>query len=255
MQLACLRIGIAGTFALPVALRVISKVPRQKYFVLLQVALFSSGIPAFLFALSMTKTESSVNGILNSLSPLMTVLIGYYLYQVKITKQKITGLAIGFSGAVVLVMGKRDAHFAVNILYAAFPVIATFCYGMASNITKQKLQNDNPLHNTAIAMSMIGLPAFAGIFLTGVPAVIFAGKAWFALACIAVLAIFGTLIAWVFFYRLVQRTDALFAASVTYLVPIIAVSWGMLDGEVLSLLQIFGMLIILAGVYFTTSDV
>ncbi|HRG88538.1 MAG TPA: EamA family transporter, partial [Chitinophagales bacterium] len=60
------------------------------------------------------------------------------------------------------------------------------------------------------------------------------------------------LIAWMLFYRLVQRTDALFAASVTYLIPIVAIAWGVLDGEVLSVMQIGGMLLILAGVYFTT---
>lgn len=253
IQLACIRIGIAGVLSFPIAIRAIGGVPRHKYVTLLQVGLFSSGIPAFLFALSMTKSESSVNGILNTLSPLMTVIIGYYLYSVEISRQKIMGVMIGFAGAAVLVLGKGDGHFAGNILYGILPVIATFCYGMASNITKQKLQNDNPLYSTAIAMSMVGLPAFLGVFLTGVPAVISTGHAWFALGCIGFLGIFGTLIAWVLFYRLVQRTDALFAASVTYLVPIVAVSWGLLDGEVLSLLQLLGMFIILAGVYFTTS--
>jgi len=253
IQLTCLRLGIAGVFAVPLAIKAFRVIPRQKYFILLQLGLFSSGIPAYLFALSMTKSESSVNGILNALSPLMTVLIGYYLYQVDTTKRKIAGVLIGFSGAVILVLGKQDGSLNVSVLYAVLPVIATFCYGLASNITKQKLQNDNPLHNTGIAMSMVGLPAFAGIFFTGVPQIISTGHAWFALGCIAALGILGTLVAWVLFYRLVQRTDALFAASVTYLVPFVAVSWGILDGELLSLVQIMGMLIILAGVYFTTS--
>lgn len=253
IQLACLRLGIAGVFALPIALKALRSGPRHNYAILLQVGLFSSGIPAYLFALSMTKSESAVNGILNSLSPLMTVLIGYYLYKVDITKRKITGVLIGFAGAAVLILGKSDGPLKIDVVYLALPVVATFCYGLASNITKQKLQNENPLYNTAIAMSMVGLPAFAGVFFSGAPQIICAGQAWFALACVTVLGIFGTLVAWALFYRLVQRTDALFAASVTYLVPIIAVSWGILDGELLSLQQLAGMLIILAGVYFTTS--
>jgi drug/metabolite transporter (DMT)-like permease len=123
---------------------------------------------------------------------------------------------------------------------------------MGTNITKQNLQHDNPVYTTAIAMSITGIPAFAGLFITGVPAVIGTGQAWVSLSCIGLLAVFGTLIAWILFYRLVQRTDALYAASVTYLVPIVAVSWGLLDGEVLNLVQMSGAVVILIGVYFTT---
>lgn len=254
LELACIRIGLAGLTSLPIAIKALSGLPRPKYFTLLQIGLFSSGIPAFLFALSMTQSESSINGILNALSPLMTVLIGYYFYKVQITRRKIMGIAIGFAGAVVLIMGKGINKGNANPLYLLLPVLATFCYGLASNITKQKLQHDNPLHSTSIALSMVGLPACAALFFTRAPATIASGQAWFPLACIAVLSIMGTLIAWVLFYRLVQRTDALFAASVTYLIPIVAISWGILDGETLNLIQIGAMFIILAGVYFTTSN-
>ena len=132
------------------------------------------------------------------------------------------------------------------------PVIATFCYGLGTNLTKQKMQNENPIYTTAISMSLAGVPALIGLCCTSAPAKIIGGQTWGAFAAIAALAIFGTLIAWILFYRLLQRTDTLFATSVTYLVPIVAVSWGILDGELLNVLQIGGMLLILAGVYFTT---
>jgi len=216
------------------------------------VGVFGSGAPAFLFALSMTKSGSAVNGILNSLSPLWTLVIGYYLFKVSISTQKIIGVVVGFLGALVLVLGKPGSSLQVDVLYSLLPVLATFCYGMSSNLTKQRLQNQNAIYTTAVAMAGMGLPVLAGLFFTDAPAKIMRGEVWLPLLCVAALSIVGTLIAWMLFYRLVQRTDALFAASVTYLIPIVAIAWGVLDGEVLSVMQIGGMLLILAGVYFTT---
>lgn len=255
IELACLRISISGLVALPFAVRALQTIPKQKYLTILLVGIFGSGAPAFLFSLSMTKSGSAVNGILNSLSPLWTLIIGFYLFKVAISSQKIWGVVIGFIGALVLVLGKPGASFQVDVLYSLLPVVATFCYGMSSNITKQKLQNQNAIYTTALAMAMIGLPALIGLPYTDVPAKIMSGQVWLPMMCVATLSIFGTLIAWMFFYRLVQRTDALFAASVTYLIPLVAIGWGLLDGEVLSLIQLGGMMLILVGVYFTTKQV
>lgn len=252
IELACLRVSISCTVALPLAIKGFKQIPRDKYFTLLQVGIFGSGAPAFLFALSMTKSGSAVNGILNSLSPLWTLVIGYYLYKVQISRQKILGVLIGFGGALVLVLGRGGVTLQVDLLYSLLPVIATFCYGMSSNITKQKLQNQNAIYTTAVAMSMIGLPAIIGLFFTNAPAKIISGQVWVPFACVAALSVFGTLIAWMLFYRLVQRTDALFAASVTYLIPIVAIAWGLFDNEFLTPVQLAGMVLILVGVYFTT---
>jgi drug/metabolite transporter (DMT)-like permease len=233
-------------------LRGLRFIPRSKYLTILLVGVFGSGLPAFLFPLSMTHSDSSVNGILNALSPLWTLILGYYIFKVSISGQKVLGVIIGFLGALVLVLGKQSSSFKVDVLYSFLPVLATFCYGMSTNITKQKLQNENPLYTTSMAMTIIGIPALIIFSFTNGPAKIIHGNAWWPLAAVGTLSIFGTLIAWILFYKLVQRTDALFAASVTYLVPIVAISWGIFDGEVLSILQLTGMALIFVGVYFTT---
>lgn len=250
--MACLRIGISCLCSFPLAIKGIRTVNKSKLPLLLAIGLFGTGIPAFLFPLSMTHSDSSVNGILNSLSPLWTLVIGYYLFKVNITRQKLLGVLIGFAGALVLVLGKTGGNLRLDVFYSFLPVIATFCYGMSSNLTKQKLQNENAAHATSIAMAMIGLPALIILSFTAAPAKIVAGTVWLSLAAITTLSIFGTLIAWILFYRLVQRTDALFAASVTYLVPIVAIGWGVLDGEVLNLIQLLGFAFIITGVYYTT---
>lgn len=252
VELASLRITISFLVSLPFAVQGIRQVPREKYLPIFLIGLFGSGAPAFLFALSMTKTGSAVNGIINSLSPLWTLVIGYFLFKIAISAQKALGVLVGFAGAVVLVLGKENADFTIDIMYGLLPVIATFCYGMSTNLTKQKLQNQNPIYTTSIAMCMIGIPALIVFSNTGAPEKIMSGSVYSALLSVVMLSVFGTLIAWMLFYRLVQRTDALFAASVTYLIPVVAISWGLLDGEWLSAIQIGGMALILTGVYFTT---
>ena len=252
IEMACLRISISFVCCLPLVFRALKEIPREKIFTLFLIGVISIGLPAFLFALALTKGESAINGIINSLSPLWTALIGYYVFSVAVSGRKMLGVAIGFMGAAVLVVGKPDFAFKVDGLYTALPIIATLCYGIGTNLTKQKIQNENPLYTTAISMSMVGIPATIGVFFTDAPSKISTGTVWIPLLAIAALAVFGTFLAWILFYRLLQRTDMLFATSVTYLVPIVAISWGILDGEVLSVIQIGGMMLILTGVYFTT---
>ena len=251
-EVGALRISISCLVALPIAIYGLKKIPKQKYVYVLLIGIFGTGLPSILFPLSLLHSDSSVNGILNSLSPLWTLIIGYYLYQVAITPTKVAGILIGFSGALVLVLGKQSKLIQFDLVYCFLPILATFCYGMSANITKQKLQNQNPIYTTALAMNMIGIPALISLFFTDAPHKISSGLVWFPFMCVVLLALFATLVAWVLFYRLVQRTDALFASSVTYLVPIVAVGWGLYFHEVLSLLQVLGMLLILTGVYFTT---
>lgn len=253
VELACLRITISFLASSPFLIYAFRTVQREKIFTIFLTGIFGSGIPAFLFAFSMEHSESSLNGIINSLSPLWTLIIGYYLFKVEITKQKTLGVLIGFLGAFILVIGKKGGDFSVNLFYSSLPVLATFCYGMSSNLVKQKLQNQNPVYTTSLAMMMIGIPALTGLFFTSAPQKILSGAVTLSFLSIAFLAIFGTVIAWMLFYYLVQRTDALFGASVTYIIPLVAVTLGLLDGEILSLLQFGGMILILAGVYFTTS--
>jgi len=254
IEVVLLRITVSFVAAIPFLIKAVRVVPREKYFTILQIGVFGTAIPALLFAIAMTKTGSAVNGILNSLSPLWTLLIGYFLFNMVITTRKVSGVLIGFGGALLLVVGKTSNLADTDWLYASLPLAATFCYGLSSNLTKQKLQNQNPLYTTSLAMAIIGIPAIIGLLFTNAPQIVLSGTAWISVGSIVFLAVFGTFIAWMLFYRLVQRTDALFAASVTYLIPLVAILWGLLDGEHLSPIQFGGMMLILLGVYFTTTQ-
>lgn len=253
IEVACLRVGISCLVTLPLVFKAVKSIPRNKYLAVLGVGFFGSAAPAFLFALSLTKTGSGLNGIINSLTPLWTIIIGVLWYRITISTQKTAGVLIGFLGAIVLVMGQSGNAIYTNLLFGIFPFTATFCYGFSSNLTKQKLQNESAVYTTALAMALVGLPALAGLCFTDAPAKIMSGTVWQPFVYVAVLSVFGTVIAWTLFYRLVQRTDALYASSVTYLIPLVALAWAWFDNESLSVIQLIGMLLILLGVYFTTT--
>jgi len=251
VEMGSLRISLSFLACIPFLYKAVQDIPKEKYPYIIFVGLFGTGFPAFLFAFAMVHISSSVSGIINSLSPLFTVLTGLLLFGVVVTRTKMIGVLIGFLGAIVLVLGKKNLNFKADLFYALLPVLATFCYGLNSNFVKRFFPTTNALYVTAIAMSVMGIPSLAVLFSTNfVFKMQHTEGAIFAFSCVFFLALFGTVIAWLLFYRLVQRTDALMAASVTYLIPVVALAWGLADGETLNMIQLAGMGLILAGVYF-----
>jgi drug/metabolite transporter (DMT)-like permease len=183
---------------------------------------------------------------------LFTVLTGLLFWQITTPRVKLIGVMIGLVGAVVLVFGKGGFTLNGDMAYAILPVIATLFYGINSNYVKKQFPTTNPLHVTSLSIAFIGPPAIAILFCTDFVARLHSPAALQGIGCVSALGFFSTLIGWLIFYRLIQRRDALFAASVTYLVPIIAISWGLLDGESLNIYHGIGMLLILVGVYFVS---
>lgn len=252
VQVAALRISLSFVVCIPFYRAAIKAIPRAKYPHLAFLGVIGIAIPAFLFSFSQTRINSAVSGIINSLSPLFTVLTGLIFWKVNTPRSKLIGVLIGLIGAIVLVFGKSGFHFDGDIAYAIMPVIATLFYGVNSNYVKQHFPGTNPLFVTALSIGFIGLPSIALLFSTDFIARLHGPTALQGFACVSGLAVFGTLAGWLIFYRLIQRRDPLFAASVTYLVPIVAISWGLRDGETLTVFHFIGMALILVGVYFVS---
>jgi drug/metabolite transporter (DMT)-like permease len=161
----------------------------------------------------------------------------------------ITGVAVGFMGAFVLIAFQSSASIHAEGMWAILPVAATFCYGLSGNIVKTKLYAQNSLYITAIAMLFVGTPCL----LFSAPMVFSKlqnnPNTFQALAYIFILSVFGTFIAWMLYYQLVQKTDALFASSVTYVIPVVATAWGIADGEWIGIQHVVGLILILMGVW------
>ena len=252
VQVAALRVCLSFVVCIPFYKAALREIPRAKYLHILFLGVIGIGIPAFLFAFSQTRINSAVSGIINSLSPLFTVLTGLIFWQVHTPRIKLVGVLIGLMGAIVLVFGKGGMSLNGDLAYAIMPVIATLFYGINSNFVKQHFPTTRPLYVTSLSIAFIGLPGIAILFSTDFISRMHGPTALQGLGCVAGLALFGTLIGWLIFYRLIQRRDPLFAASVTYLVPIVAISWGLLDGESLNVFHMIGLVLILIGVYFVS---
>lgn len=252
VEMASLRLTVAGLVCIPFLRKAVGHIPKDKLGKAFFVGAIGSGIPAYLFAFAMSRISSSVGGIINSLSPLFTVLTGLLFWNIHAPRIKVLGIFIGFIGAVILVFGKHGFELNGDVGYAILPVIATFCYGMNSNYVRQNFPAANSIMLTAFGMSMTGIPAFFILLTTDFSTRIHQPGGLKALAYVCILGAFNTVVSNVIFYKLIQRSGALFAASVTYLIPIVAIAWGIRDHEGIAAYHFAGLGLILAGVYFVS---
>ena len=247
-QVADLRMGLAWLSLIPFVWNQLKKIPKNFWIPLAVVGLFGNGIPAFLFTKAQTQLDSSLTGILNALVPLFTLLIAVFIFKTKVKRYNILGIFIGLSGAVWLVAG--DGVVIKNAHYAWFVVVATICYAISLNTIKNYLGEVNPIHIAGLAFFFVGPPTLFHLFSTDFLEIMNTNEeAWSALGYIFILAVIGTSIALAIFNKLVARTNAIFASSVTYLIPVFAILWGIIDGEHIAPQHVFGTAIIFAGIF------
>lgn len=252
VQVASLRIVITAICFLPVMVLKSSSWNFSKLRYLAAVGFFGSFLPAILFSFAQTKISSSLAGILNSLSPLFTLLLGIFFFKVESTITKIIGVLVGLSGAIYLLFASQGLHNLQGIQFGFLVLIACFFYGISNNVVKSHLQDASVIMISALAYFIAGIPSavillstdFFQIFKTD-------PNALEAFAYVFLLAFIGTFICSVLFFKLIKSTSALFASMVSYFIPVVALFWGILDGETISIVHFGGMAMILAGVYIT----
>ncbi len=250
-EVAALRIFIAFLFITPFVFRHVKKPLLKHWKGFLGMGLLGNFIPAFLFTKAETGISSSLTGMLNSLTPLFTLLVGVLLFKTKTKRINVLGILIGFVGAIGLLLVGKSENMNNNLLFGLYVILATVCYALSVNIIKKDLNEVNSVTATVWALLFIG--PLAGIYLFGFTD--FTVKlssnpmAFNSLWYIVILAVFGTALSVMIFNVLIRNTNALFASSVTYLIPIVALIWGLLDGEDVQLLHFVCIMVILLGVY------
>jgi Permeases of the drug/metabolite transporter (DMT) superfamily len=249
IQVAAIRVFFSFLILIPVFLRHIRKVNRQNIVHLAIVGYAGIFFPAFLFTLSETQITSSLAGMLNSLAPLFALIVGIMFYQSKPAKNQYIGIIIGLIGAIGLVSeGRLDFIKNVN-LYGLYVVIATFGYGINANEVKFKLKGMNGIEITSLAFMLIGPPAGIILICTNLAEAYHSPHFWPSLAATLTLATFGSVLSLFIYNNLIRYTSALFATSVTYIVPVFAIFWGIADGETITLFAIFNIAVVLLGVW------
>jgi len=243
-QIGSLRIIISFLCLLPIAIRNLPKLNRSNILSIAIIGFFGSGIPAFLFPLAQTRIDSSLAGMLNTLSPVFTLVIGILFYRQKVIRSQVAGVFLGLVGAIGLLY---SGSFTFNF-YGLFVVLATLLYGISSNEVS-KVQGINGLQLTALAFFILSPFAIAVLLFTDIRAATETVNWLQNLGFIAILSVFGSAIAVALFYLLIRDTSPVFASMTTYFIPIIATMWGILDGEQMKSSMLVSVLIILVGVY------
>ena len=248
-QVAAFRIFFSFVFMLPITIKNIKVISRDNIRSLIIVGMIGFAIPAFLFTKAQTRIDSSLAGMLNSLTPLFTLVVGILFYRSHTRWVNIAGLIMGLIGAIGLMWnGDMNIFKGINA-FALFIVAATICYGINVNEIKFKLVKLSSLEITSLAFLFTG--PIAGIFLlfTDFEPVTKTPDYLLNLAYIAILALFSSVIAVLVFNHLIKFTTTLFATSVTYIIPLFAIMWGTIDGESIRLIQLIWITVILLGVY------
>lgn len=248
-QLGSLRIVFAALFLITIGFNTLPKIPRGQWKFIVITSLFGTFIPAFLFSIAQKEIDSSISAILNSLTPLNALLLGIVIFKLDYKRNQIFGVFIGLMGSLLLVFNGALHHPNQNYYYAILIFIASVCYAINVNLINKYLSNLSPLTITTGNFTVMLLPALVILLTSGFFSDIHIEKVQHSVLFILILGIVGTGIANIIFYKLIQISTPVFATSVTYLIPIIAFSWGMLDNETLTLVQLLGAVIILLGVY------
>jgi drug/metabolite transporter (DMT)-like permease len=248
MQVGTGRIFLAFLFFLPYLIMLGKKFPRDRWLPLLGSGLLGYLIPAVLFATAGAHLNSLLAGTLNALSPLFTFLIGVILFRGRAKLVQVGGILLGFAGSVFLVFFSATGSFSFNG-YAFLIVLATLCYGFNINIVSRYLSDLPALLSTASTFAMVGPIALLGLATTDFPTRVVAPGSTPALLMLLTLGMVGSGFATILFNRIIQLTSGVFASTVTYLIPVVAVLWGLFDGEPLHWPQVAGMGICLLGVY------
>lgn len=250
-QVASMRMLFAATVLLPFGLKNLKIIKNGKILIsLIAVAFLGNFLPAFLFTYAETGISSGYAGMLNSCTPIFTLIIGAVFFKQPLIKLQIVGVLIGTIGIIGLVNGVNVVDTSGSVYHVLAVVLATLFYATAVNTIRFNLSHIKPIKMTSVAFSISFIPALILFFLFDTPETIASNKhATSALVYILILAVIGTAFAVLVFNHLINNSTALFASSVTYFIPIVAVLMGLIDGETISWMQIFSMLVILGGVF------
>ncbi len=250
MEVGTLRIAISFLVLSPMVWKHIQKVPRRKLIYFILAGIIGNGLPPFLFAKAQTVIDSYMAGVLNSLTPLFTLLVGVLFFGIRTRWLNVLGVFIGLAGAIGLLTASNGAQLN-NIWYGLFAVAAAVCYAINMNLIKQYLSGFSALTITSVVFFFIGVPALTYLFAgtSFVDTLSSDPRAWESLGYIAILAILGTALAMVIHNWLIKQTSALFTSTVTYMMPLVSIIWGIADGESFLLSFLIWIVLILVGVY------
>lgn len=250
VSVGLLRVVITFLVLLPFAIQPLKKLNKRQMWLLALSGLVGSLVPALLYAFAQTEIDSSIAGTLNSLTPLFTLLLGIGFFGFRTRWYNVLGVFIGLIGALGLISASNDQGFIFNLKYSFLIIIATICYAFNVNFIKKYLKDIDSLTITVMTFFFVGIPALIYILIVNkVPQqLIHEPESLIGFGYLAILAIGGTGLALIAFNKLIKVSSPIFASSVTYLIPVVAIIWGIIDGEVFRAEYVIWFIVTIIGV-------
>jgi drug/metabolite transporter (DMT)-like permease len=251
VQVGALRIIFTALALFTVGCKNISSVTNKQWYYIALTAILGTFFPAFMFAFAIENIDSSIVSILNSLTPLNTLLVGSLFFSYSFLRKQFFGVIIGLIGALILILKGAELNPDQNYLFALLIVFASIGYAINVNILKKHLDDLSALTIVTGNFIIIFIPALIILWWTDFFDFAYIKEAETSLLYLVLLSVFGTAMAKTLFNKLIQMTSPIFSSSVTYLIPIVAIFWGVWDGERLYFGQFLAGTLILLGVYLT----
>lgn len=249
-QIGAFRVAISGIILAFIGIPALRKMDKKTLSWVALTGFFGNFLPMFLFPIAQTRVSSSLAGILDSLVPVFVLVFGFLLFGKKSKGLQVLGAIIGFLGAAMLMYFSEAKSEESNLVYALLVVLATACYAVAALIIKERLNHVRSMDLSGAVFAVWMFPSilillFSGFFTEFENT----SQTLESLGYLSILTVMGTAIAIILYYKLIQNTTPVFASTVTYLLPLVAVIWGLIDGESFSLWYVIGGLLILWGIY------
>lgn len=252
---AALRVGIAALFLLPLMLlRGHGPALARHWRPTLLIGVLNSGLPFAFFCFALLTINSGLAAVINATVPMFGALVAWAWFAERPSASRLLGLLIGFAGVAMLASRSAGLHAGAAGDHAALWAVlaclaACLCYGVSASATRRHLGGVPPL--ATAAGSQLGATLFLALpALWFWPSQMPSLRAWLALT---VLGVASTGLAYILFFRLIERAGPARALTVTFLVPVFAVFYGAVFlGEAVTGWMLICAAVIVCGVALST---
>lgn len=249
-EIGAIRVAVSGLLLSFIGFPAIFRMPRKTLFWVVVAGFFGNFLPMFLFPIAQQKVSSSMAGILDALFPMFVLAFGFIFFGIRSRWSQVLGAVVGFLGAASLIYFSEASTDSSQFWYAMIVVLAGASYGINALIIKEKIPNLSSMKLTAAVFAFWGVPSIVILYFTGIFETFeMTIEVTEAMGYLGFLSVFGTAVAMSLYYKLIQNTSPVFASSVSYVLPIIAIIWGILDGEEFTYWYLIGGVLIAIGIY------
>lgn len=249
-QVAAFQVFLSFLLFLPLIFKNFKKLGKDNIIPLILSGLTGNIGPSYFFAKAQTLISSSIAGMLTAMLPTITLLMAILLFKNKTNIKIIGGILLGFTGTLIIIFS-GESHGTTHLLGIFYVFMAMVSVATSINLISFALPKLTGTEIASLAFLFVGPMAGTYLVFTDLSAPLAAENFTNSALMLSLLALL-TFAGVIFYNRLIKQSSHVFAASIAYLIPIVAIFWGIvIGGDQITLAQIASIIIILVGVNLT----